>query len=122
MIGFAESLRSQQEAQAAELAKPKGPLGRLAKQRLDQHAPVAKPLRSPFRDSTQVSIECSGTFAPSAWAGGARPQITGVTRVYQAFKPGKLILNEMLVVTFTSGGKTGTVAVDVSDASDLILT
>lgn len=117
-----ESLRSMQDGQVADLANLRGKLGQSARGRLNQHAPDIKNLRSPYHDSTQIGITCSGTFTPSDWAGGARPQITGVARTYQSFKPQKLILTETLIVTFTSGGKTETVAVDVADASDLVLT
>ena len=119
-----EALRGLQDAQADQttLDRLHGKLGKFAHDRFQQHAPVAKTLRSPYKDSTQIGIQCTGAFAPSAWAGGKVPQITGVSRIYQSFKPMKIIMSEMLVVTFTSGSRVETVAMVVDDASDLILT
>jgi len=121
-----ESLRGMQDshvgAAAAALKQLRGSLGALASQRFGAHAPTSKQMRSPYKDSTQIGISCTGTFTLTSWSGSVLPQVSGLTRVYKSFKPTKAILTELVTVTFSNAtlGPTTRVA-SVSDAADLVL-
>lgn len=121
-----ESLRGMQDSEIgaaqAQLRQLRGNLNQLA-QRFTPHAPVSKVMRSPYKDSTQIGIKCTGTFTPSAWSASTLPVVTGLTRVYKSFKPTKAILSEVIKVTFENNTLGATTRVtSVSDASDLVLT
>lgn len=106
-------------AQRRQLA---GALGKLANQRFGAHAPVQKTMRSPYRDSTQIGISMVGTFTLTSWSGSVLPQISGLTRVYKSFKPEKVILTELVTVTYQNaslGAKSKSKQVDQS--ADLVL-
>jgi len=131
-IVFGESVRGMQDAHvgsyseigaAQKLAKLRGALGQLAQNHFAPHAPVSKQMRSPYKDSTQISISCSGTFTPANWSASALPTISGASRVYKSFKPAKAILTETLTVVFQNSSLgTRTKALSVTDAADLLLT
>lgn len=131
-VFLGESLRGMQESNlgnteigAAQkaLTQLRGALGQLANTRFNQHAPLQKPLRSPYKDSTQIGIRATGTFTPGNFLGASTlPVVSGVTRVYKSFKPTKAILTESLIVTFANDSLgTATKAAAVSDSSDLVL-
>jgi hypothetical protein len=121
-----ESLRGMQHTNmgAAPRRKLSGALGQLAAARFNQHAPVQKELRSPFKDSTQMGVLVSGTVYPENYTSDTSPIpiISGKSRAYQSFKPEKLIMTEILIATYTNASdETVKVAASVSDASDLVL-
>lgn len=125
-----ESIRGMQDSMgnteigAAARRQLSGALGQLAGKRFDNHAPIQKELRSPYRDSTQLGVLCVGTVTPSQYALDTNPlpQITGHSRAYQSFKPEKIIMTEVLIATFTNASSvTVKVAASVPDASDLVL-
>lgn len=106
-------------ASAQQLAGMRGQLaGRFA-----QHAPVSKVMRSPYKDSTQIGIKCTGTFAPAAWGNqSSLPVVSGLTRVYKSFKPTKAIVTELITATFVQQGQPNiTISASVADGSDLVL-
>lgn len=118
-----EALRGLQDseigASAQQLAGMRGQLaGRFA-----PHAPVSKVMRSPYKDSTQIGIKCTGTFAPAAWANqSSLPVVSGLTRVYKSFKPTKAIVTELITATFQDAQQNvTTISVSVPDGSDLVL-
>jgi hypothetical protein len=129
---FGESVRGMQDVgvgsyseigAAKKLSQLRGALGALSQQRFAPHAPTSKIMRSPYKDSTQISVMCSGTFVAANWSGSALPQISGLTRVYKSFKPAKAILTQTIVVVFsTESLGSRTKAANVTDAADLILT
>lgn len=139
-VHLGESLRGMQESMGYEhiggnteigaaqraLATLRNQLGaglqRQAQQHFNPHAPIQKPLRSPYKDSTQIGIQCLGTFTLSSWSSTALPRISGQTRVYQSFKPNKGILSELLIITYQASGVTAVRSKAVQDASDLVLT
>jgi hypothetical protein len=121
-----ESLRGMQDAYvgagAPGMSRLRGALGSLAQQRFAGHAPTSKQMRSPYKDSTQISISCTGTFTLQTWNGSALPTISGMTRVYKSFKPTKAILTEKVITTFQNqSAGTVTRATSVSDSSDVVL-
>ena len=122
-----ESLRGMQDSHVGAAQKAlgqlRGALGTLAQSRFGGHAPTSKVMRSPYKDSTQIGIQAMGTFTPAAWTMNAPlPQITGLTRVYKSFKPTKAILTELILATYTPVSLPAvTIAIDVPDASDLVL-
>jgi hypothetical protein len=131
-IHLGESLRGMQDSHvgnyseigaAKALSQLRGALGSLAQNRFGGHAPVSKQMRSPYKDSTQIGISTTGMFNQSSWLGSSLPTVSGFTRVYKSFKPTKAILTELVTVLFSnpSVGPNRTVAMNVSDASDLVL-
>lgn len=98
-----------------------GALAQLA-QRFNPHAPVSKRMRSPYRDSTQISISATGTFTVDSWAGSVLPTLSGLTRVYKSFKPEKAILTEYVSVLFQNSVTSKVRSVYVREAADLVLT
>lgn len=131
-IHLGESLRGMQDTHVGNfseigaaqkaLHQLRGALGQLAGQRFAAHAPVSKQMRSPYKDSTQIAISCTGTFTAQSWSGSALPQVSGLSRVYKSFKPTKAIVTELVKVTFTNstlGAKTK--AMMVADSADLVL-
>ena len=52
---------------------------------------------------------------------GRSPTVSGKERVYQTFKPQKLVLDETLVATFASARDSAEVAATPDEASDLVL-
>lgn len=136
-VHLGESLRGMQETEIGnveignveigaaqrQLRQLRGGLGQLAANRFNRHAPLQRPVRPAYKDSTQIGIKCQGTFTPSTWTGSSTlPQVTGRTRVYESFKPTKAIVTENILVTFeTASLGAVTRAANVSDASDLIL-
>jgi hypothetical protein len=131
-IVFGESVRGMQDAHvgsyseigaAQKLAQLRGAIGQLSGQHFARHAPTSKVMRSPYKDSTQISISCSGTFTPQNWNASALPTISGASRVYKSFKPAKAILTESILVVYqNSSGTRRTKAANVTDAADLLLT
>jgi hypothetical protein len=131
-IVFGEAVRGMQDAHvgsyseigaAAKLAKLRGALGQLATNHFAPHAPVSKQMRSPYKDSTQISISCSGLFTPANWNASALPTISGASRVYKSFKPAKAILTETITVVYQNSSQASrTKARSVTDAADLVLT
>lgn len=131
-VYLGESLRGMQDTEignveigaARALTQLKGALGQLAQQRFGRHATLQKPVRPAYKDSTQIGIKCTGTFTPANWTGASSlPTVTGRTRVYESFKPNKAIANESLRVTFETASLGATTrSLNVSDASDLVLT
>lgn len=116
-----ESLRGLQDSEIGasqqQLARLRGLSGRFA-----PHAPVSKVMRSPYKDSTQIGIKCTGTFQASAWDNSSSlPVVSGLTRVYKSFKPTKAIVTELLTLTFTNENSTTKVSASVPDGSDLVL-
>jgi len=111
-----------------QLAQLRSNLGQLAMQqaagRFAGHAPAQQHVRPAYKDSTQISIKCSGTFVPANWTGTTSlPEITGRTRIMESFKPMKPVLVENLTFLFNNhslGDKTKSVS--VPDAADLVLT
>lgn len=131
-VYLGESLRGMQHTEmgmnteigaALQQAKLRGALGQLAGQHFNSHAPLQRTLRSPYKDSTQIAIKCTGTFTASNWTGSTQlPQVNGLTRVYQSFKPSKAIVTEIILVTFENSAMgTTTVAADVENAGDTVL-
>lgn len=129
-----ESLRGMQDAHvgnyseigaAAQLRQLRGALGQISQQRFAGHAPVSKPMRSPYKDSTQIGILIStGDLVPSQWAGSSLPTFSGLTRVYKSFKPTKAILTELATFTFVSSNvadPTIRIARSIQDSADLVL-
>ena len=119
-----ESLRGMQDTQVGAqraLHQLRGALGQLAGHRFAGHAPVSRMMRSPYKDSTQIGISATGTFALTSWSGSVLPQISGLTRVYKSFKPTKAILTELVTVQFQNTSGTATRVANVSDAADLVL-
>lgn len=126
-----ESLRGMQDSHVgaarpvhpAQLSKLRGALGALSQHRFARHAPVSKQMRSPYKDSTQISIKATGQFNPANWSGSsALPTVTGATRVYKSFKPTKAIITENVLLTYTNASLgSRTVAVSVADGADLVL-
>lgn len=125
-----ESLRGMQDTAvgsyseigaAAKLAKLQGALGQLAGSHFARHAPTSKPMRSPYKDSTQLAISATGTFTPTNWDGSALPTISGLTRVYKSFKPAKAILTEIVSVTFQNSSGTKVKHKAVNQADDLVM-
>ena len=120
-----ESLRGMQDTQvgaAQALHQLRGALGQLASSKFGAHAPLQKTMRSPYKDSTQIGIKCTGTFTLTSWSGSVLPQISGLTRVYKSFKPTKAILTELVTVTFSNSSLGATTRVaSVGDASDVVL-
>lgn len=117
-----EALRGLQDseigASAQQLAGMRGQLaGRFA-----PHAPVSKVMRSPYKDSTQIGIKCTGTFQATSWDSSSLPVVSGLTRVYKSFKPTKAIVTELVTATFTQQGQPNVVlSASVPDGSDLVL-
>lgn len=123
MVGNEEILGAAAAAQQ-QLSALRGSLGQLAQQRSNARQPVVQRLRSPFKDSTQIGVSNTVSLTLNSWTpGGSLPTVTGVTRVYQSFKPMKAILTEIVTATFyTSALGTATRVASVSDSSDLVLT
>lgn len=131
-VVFGESVRGMQDAHvgsyseigaAAQLNKIRGALGQLAQNHFAPHAPTSKVMRSAYKDSTQISISCKGTFTAQNWNASALPTISGASRVYKSFKPAKAILTETLLVVFQNSSLgSRTKAASVTDAADLLLT
>ncbi len=126
-VEIGEALRGMQDgdhvgAAARAMTQLRGALAQIAGNKFGAHAPLQKTLRSPYKDSTQIGILCSGTFTPATWGGNTLPQVSGLTRVYKSFKPTKAILTELVTVTF-SNASLGTVTrvANVADAADLVL-
>lgn len=121
-----ESLRGMQDTAVGAAAKAlhqlRGALGQMAGQKFGAHAPLAKTMRSPYKDSTQIGISATGTFTLQSWSGSVLPQVSGLTRVYKSFKPTKAILTEMVTIVFENDtlGATTRVA-SVADSADLVL-
>lgn len=117
-----ESLQGMQHseigASAEQLAGLRGQLaGRFA-----PHAPVSKVMRSPYKDSTQIGIKCTGTFQPTSWDSSSLPVVSGLTRVYKSFKPTKAIVTELVTATFVDAQQNKKVlSASVPDGSDLVL-
>jgi hypothetical protein len=101
----------------------RGALAQLAGNHFNQHAPMQRTLRSPYKDSTQIAIKCTGQFTLNSWnAASPLPQVNGLTRVYQSFKPEKAIVTELVRVTFHNSALGDTiVAADVDNAGDTVL-
>lgn len=127
-----ESLRGMQDAHvgnyseigaAAQLRQLRGALGQISQQRFAGHAPVSKPMRSPYKDSTQIGIlVATGDLLPTQWAGSSLPTFSGLTRVYKSFKPTKAILTELATFTFTLANNPDIrVARSIQDSADLVL-
>lgn len=110
------------QRQLRQLRGQIGALSQIAQGRFGNHAPLQKELHTAYLDSSQIGISATGTFPLTAWGGSALPQITGTSRVYSSFKPEKVVITEVLLVTFTNTtlGPTTTVAA-VRDAADLVL-
>ncbi len=101
----------------------KGGIGNAAAARFGAHMPLKRQMRSPYRDGTQISIKCEGTFTPANWEAASLPTVSGLTRVYKAFKPEKAILTELVIATFTSDSLgTRTKSRSVDQAADLVMT
>jgi len=131
-VVFGESVRGMQDAHVgsyseigaqAQLNKIRGALGQLAQTRFAGHAPTSKTMRSPYKDSTQISISCRGTFTKGSWDASALPTISGASRVFKSFKPAKAILTETLTIVYQNSSlPKRTKAASVTDAADLLLT
>jgi hypothetical protein len=131
-VVFGESVRGMQDSHmgsfseigaAQKLAQVRGALAQLAGNHFAPHAPVSKQMRSPYKDSGQISVSCSGTFTPQTWGGSALPTISGASRVFKSFKPNKAILTETITVVFQNSSLGArTKATTVVDSADLILT
>lgn len=127
-IEIGEALRGMQDqydymgASQKALGQLRGALGQLAQRNFGRHAPLQKTLRSPYKDSTQIGIQCTGTFTLTSWSGTTLPQVSGLTRVYKSFKPTKAILTELVTVVFeTSALGAATRVAMVADSADLVL-
>ena len=125
-VEIGESLRGLNELigalQARKLQLGAG-LGAAAQSRFGRHAPLQRTLRSPYKDGTQISIKCQGTFYPSSWSGTTLPTVSGLTRVYKSFKPEKAILTEIVIATYQNDSLgTRTKSTPVTNASDLVMT
>ena len=77
--------------------------------------------------STQFGVECNGELKPTDWSPGVHaslPTVTGRTRLYESFKPIRVVADEQLIVTFHNAKLSDdhiSVAVDVPNAGDLKL-
>lgn len=103
----------------------RGALGQLSQNRFNPHAPVAKRVRSQYRDSGQIGINVTQTFVPTLpltatnWNNIAA---TGASTVYTSFKPNRVVVNELVQTTFsTSALGAAIVTASVPDGSDLLL-
>lgn len=125
-LGFEERVKVAQSGTLDNiLRRPIVTLGDRPRARLEKLAGEfgrhASPLRSPYKDSTQIGISCARRFTTADWGGVALPTVVGSTRVFHSFKPTKIIVDESIVTTFEAGTDTAISAVALSDASDLVL-
>jgi len=96
----------------------RGGIGEAAAARFGAHK---RQMRSPYRDGTQISIKCENTFTPANWESTSLPTVSGLTRVYKAFKPEKAILTELVIATFTNDSGSRTKSRTVDGAADLVM-
>lgn len=121
-LGFAErGAGAPEDAASAAQSGLRDALRDIAQRRAAANASTSKVHRSPYKDSTQLGISCAGTFSRSSFSGAGLPHIHGQIRIWQSFKPTKLLLDERLEATFDNGGGDVVLSADVPDANDLTL-
>ena len=107
---------------ATALKQLRGSLSQLAGSRFNAHQPINRRLRSQYRDSGQIGINISQTFTPQTdpalWQ---NVPLSGQSVVYTSFKPNRVVVNELLMVSYLNGSTPGTVVASVPDGSDLLL-
>lgn len=132
-VSLGESLRGPQDNNShmggnVEIGAARRQLGSqlqaLAQGRFGRGAPLQKEIRSPYRDSTQLGVLIKGDVTPEQYPSvdAPLPQLSGSSRVFQSFKPEKVIVTELLIATYTNASNVSVrVAASVSDASDVVL-
>ncbi len=92
-------------------------------ERYGSHQPASREVPSQYRDSGQISINVSQTFAvsSSSFTSWTDVQTSGASTVYTSFKPNRIVLTEQVIATFTASGASVIVAAESSTASDIML-